>query len=147
MVNIIDINVLLNIYPKLPFTNRALQVCIDNNFVFNKKDINIIFIENLNIKELNKEYRDKDEVTDVLSFNIDSKELLGEVYISPEYVINNFSGKKFVEEIIRLIVHGILHLQGEDHNEKFDEVDYKKEPMYIKQEEIVNKMLIELIRK
>ena len=147
MVNIVDIHTLLDIYPQLPFTNRALQVSIEQNFSLDGKDVNIVFIEPLYIKELNKEYRQKNEVTDVLSFNIDSEELLGEIYICPEYVINNFSDNLFVEEIVRLIVHGMLHLQGEDHKEKFDKVDYKKEPMYIKQEEILNKILKELIRK
>jgi ssRNA-specific RNase YbeY (16S rRNA maturation enzyme) len=45
------------------------------------------------------------------------------------------------------MIHGILHLQGFDHKKEFDEVDYEHEPMYIKQEQILNKILIEDIQK
>ncbi len=106
------------------------------------KDTNIIFVNEKQIEKLNREYREKDEVTDVLSFNIDSQQILGEIYICPEYVINTISKKEDMkEEIYRLIVHGLLHLQGYDHKRNFDKVDYKNEPMYIKQEEIINKFL------
>lgn len=108
-----------------------------------EKDTNIIFINKKQIEKLNREYREKDEVTDVLSFNIDSQEVLGEIYICPEYVINIISKKEDIEEeIYRLIIHGLLHLQGYNHKTNFDKVDYKDEPMYIKQEEILNKFLM-----
>ena len=147
MVNILDIQILLDLYPKLPFTQKDLIKCLEQNLTLGDQDLNIIFVESVYIKELNGEYRNIDEVTDVLSFNLDSNNLLGEIYICPEYVINNFSDTEFIEEIIRLCVHGILHLQGHRHKKEFDKVDYKKEPMYIKQEEIVNKMLRSLIQK
>jgi probable rRNA maturation factor len=118
----------------------------DENFP-NEKDVNIVFVKQKQIKELNKEYRNKDEVTDVLSFNIDSDTTLGEIYLCPEYVINNIGGKKFKEEILRLLIHGFLHLKGFEHKTKFDEFEYKSEPMYIKQEEILNKFLSQLIQK
>lgn len=113
-----------------------------------KKDINIIFVKQKQIQKLNKQYRGKDEVTDVLSFNLDSNNILGEIYISPEYVINTIERKENIQEkIYRLIVHGLLHLQGYDHKRSFNKVDYENEPMYIKQEEIVNKFLKQMIRK
>jgi probable rRNA maturation factor len=119
---------------------------LNKEFPFVKK-VNIIFVDEDKIKELNKEYREKDEVTDVLSFNIDSDGIFGEIYICPEYVIKNFNEDKYIEEIIRLLIHGVLHLKGYEHKSKFDEVDYKDEPMYIKQEELVNKFLKEMIQK
>lgn len=106
-----------------------------------KKDINIIFVKQDQIRELNREYREKDEVTDLLSFNIDSEDILGEIYIYPEYIIKDISRENYKEQIVRILVHGILHLQGYDHKKKFKKIDYKDEPMYIKQEEIVNKIL------
>ena len=51
------------------------------------------------------------------------------------------------EEIYRLIVHGLLHLQGYNHKRAFEKFDYENEPMYIKQEEILNKFLNEMIQK
>jgi probable rRNA maturation factor len=108
-----------------------------------KKRVNIIFVDEEKIRDLNKQYRKKDYITDVLSFNIDSEEILGEVYICPKYVKKNISKGERVEEIIRLMIHGILHLQGYEHDKKFKKVDYKNEPMYIRQEEILNKILKE----
>lgn len=124
---------------------EKIKKLLVEQFAFPKK-VNIIFVDQEYIKELNKEFREKDEVTDVLSFNIDSSDTLGEIYICPEYVIKNISKKDFKEEIVRLIVHGILHLKGYDHKEEFSKVDYKREPMYIEQEEILNKILFELIQ-
>ena len=144
MINIIDINTLIDIYPQIPFTHKALEFTIAKNFSSIKEDINIVFVKGEYIQELNKEYREKDEITDVLSFNISSDNVLGEVYICPEYVIKRFTDKNFSKEILRLTIHGILHLQGEDHKEKFNDIDYKNEPMYIKQEKILNKILKDL---
>ncbi|MCD4756497.1 rRNA maturation RNase YbeY [bacterium] len=147
MVKIFDIQLLLEIYPKLPFTHRGIEEYLEQFSTLGEQNVDIIFVEKQYIKELNKKHRGKNEVTDVLSFNLDTKELLGEVYICPEYIIKKFSKKKFIEEIVRLCVHGVLHLQGEDHEKVFDKVDYKDEPMYIKQEEIVDKILKKLIQK
>ncbi|MCD4811562.1 rRNA maturation RNase YbeY [bacterium] len=146
MVKIFDTQVLLDIYPKLPFTHRGVEEYLEQFTTLGEKNVDIVFVEKKYIKKLNKEYRSKDEVTDVLSFKLDTKDLLGEVYICPQYIYKKFSKKKFIEEIIRLCVHGVLHLQGEDHTKKFDKVDYKDEPMYINQEEIVDKMLNKLIK-
>jgi len=106
-----------------------------------KENINIVFVISPKIRQLNKKYREKDEVTDVLSFNIDSESVLGEVYVCPKYLINTVAGENVEEQFVRVLVHGILHLQGYDHTKKFDKFDYKNEPMYIKQEEILNKIL------
>jgi rRNA maturation RNase YbeY len=80
----------------------------------------------------------------VLSFNIDTPGILGEIYICPEYIINTTDTEKLTEQLIRILIHGILHLKGYDHKKKFKEVDYKDEPMYIKQEEILDKILSRL---
>lgn len=131
---------------EFPIDINKLIRLLNKEFSFVKK-VNVIFVNEEKIQELNKEYRQKNEVTDVLSFNIDSDDTFGEIYICPEYVIKNFNEEKYIEEIIRLLVHGSLHLKGFEHKSKFDEVDYKDEPMYIKQEELVNKFLKEMIQK
>ena len=131
---------------EFPIEIDRLVKLLNGEFSFHK-EVNIIFIDERKIKELNREYREKDEVTDVLSFNIDSDDTFGEIYLCPEYVINQFNEDKHIEEILRLIIHGLLHLKGYEHKSKFNEVDYKGEPMYIKQEEILNKFLNEMIQK
>jgi probable rRNA maturation factor len=63
------------------------------------------------IRELNREYRGRDEPTDVLSFPVDEAapaagpRELGDVIICPEHT----------EDLIEVVVHGVLHLCGYDH--------------------------------
>jgi len=101
-------------------------------------DINIILTTNHKIRVLNNEYRGKNTATDILSFNIDSTDILGELYISLEYVSKNFKCIKYIEEIYRLIIHGTLHLLGYDHKEDFIESIEYKDNMYMIQEDILN---------
>ncbi len=101
----------------------------------NLEDINIVFVNSQYIQDLNKEYRDIDAPTDVLSFNISKKS--GEIYICPEYVYTSFQGDEFEEEILRLIIHGTLHILGYDHTESLNDSPY--EDMFVVQEELLLK--------
>ena len=103
-----------------------------------KQDIsvNIIFVKKKEIKGLNKEYRGINNVTDVLSFSLDNT---SEIYICPEYVKKHFNGDQYTEEIIRLAIHGILHLLGYDHKGKFEEGN--NEEMFKVQEETLRGVL------
>ena len=74
----------------------------------------IEFVDGDRIRDLNREFRDKDEPTDVLSFPIDEvgdtglpdgERELGDVVISPEHT----------EDLREAVVHGVLHLTGMDH--------------------------------
>jgi probable rRNA maturation factor len=119
-------------WPKILKDRKNIQKSITKIFSeYNISTINIIFVENDRIKELNKEYRGKDYVTDVLSFNIDSKDILGEIYIAEDYVLETIGQEKFSEEITRLIIHGILHILGNNHSEE----------MFEKQERMVEDVL------
>jgi len=100
-----------------------------------KKDINLIFVGEAKTIELNYVYRGKKEVTDVLSFNLeDSDNILGEIYIHIPKVKKNAKeyGLSETEELNKVIVHGILHLNGYRHNNK-----EKKILMDKKEEEIL----------
>lgn len=105
-------------------------------YVVKKLDIenaifNIIFIDNKEIRDINREYRNVDRETDVISFALednmdvvyDDFRLLGDIYISYEKAIEqaklyNHSVKR---EVFFLATHGILHLLGYDHMEEGDE--------------------------
>lgn len=92
---------------------------------------NIIIVDEETIRELNKNYRGKDSVTDVISFALEDDDtfvktdfrVLGDIYIclpraksqALEY------GHSFFREISFLAVHGLLHLLGYDHMNKEDE--------------------------
>lgn len=101
------------------------------------ENINLIFVNNEYIQNLNKEYRDIDAPTDVLSFNIDDKS--GEIYISPEYVYNSYKEDAFEEEIVRLIIHGTLHILGHDHEDSLN--DNPDEEMFVLQEDLVKRFI------
>jgi probable rRNA maturation factor len=74
------------------------------------------------IRKLNKTYRNRDKVTDVLSFPFNDGDLLGEIYISvrrTEIQAHRY-GVHFNEEFVRLFTHGLLHLAGYDHIKESD---------------------------
>ena len=81
--------------------------------------LNVVFVNDQYIRALNKAYRDKDAPTDVLSFSYGLDDLIGEVYISVEMAARQAKEYKhpLSDELIRLIVHGILHIHGYDHEE------------------------------
>jgi probable rRNA maturation factor len=93
--------------------------------------VNLILTDNNYIQSVNSDYRGKDRPTDVISFAyrdepfpaIDNTlEELGDIYISLEKASEQASEYKvtFTDELKRLIIHGVLHLLGFDH-EKSDE--------------------------
>ena len=101
------------------------------------ENINVVFVQSKYIQRLNKQYRGVDLVTDVLSFNISPDS--GEIYICPAYVHKSFKGNDFEEEILRLIIHGTLHILGYDHKGSLN--DSSKEEMFKLQEDLIVKYL------
>lgn len=101
-----------------------------------KCEFNIIIVDNEKIHEINKEYRNVDRETDVISFamedNMDIKyddfRLLGDIYISIDRVYSQALeyGHSNLREICFLATHGILHLLGYDHMEPDDEKEMFK---------------------
>ena len=91
----------------------------------NEHEISILFIGDQRIRDLNQQFRDIDRPTDVLSFpQISEDELevpgalvLGDVAISLETARcqSEEHGLSFEEELTLLLIHGILHLLGYDH--------------------------------
>ncbi len=96
------------------------------------------------IKKINREWRGKDKVTDVLSFawqeglSTPGSNHLGEIYICFEKIKEQAKEFKVTakEEFVRMLVHGLLHLVGYDH---MKEKDAKK--MFGKQENIIKECL------
>lgn len=103
---------------------------------------NIIIVDEEKIQYLNKNYRNKDSVTDVISFALEDDDtfiktdmrILGDIYIclkrakdqSVEY------GHSFLRELSFLTVHGLLHLLGYDHmNEADEKVMFKLQEMIL----------------
>ena len=105
--------------------------------------LNIVIVDNEKIREINKEYRNKDAVTDVISFafeevkdvNYEDIRFLGEIYISYERCKEQAKdyGHSVRREFCYLAVHGLLHLLGYDHMTEED-----KKVMRALEEEILN---------
>ena len=103
------------------------------------------------IRKLNKEYRQIDKETDVLSFpmfekdeiksleNLEFEETLGDIVISVQRVEEQSKeyGHSFERELAYMVVHGFYHLKGEDHMN-----DEEKEIMRAKEENVLNKLNI-----
>lgn len=108
----------------------------------NEKTIEIIFVDNELMQQMNNYYRQINRPTDVLSFINDDLEdtSLGDVFINVEQAkIQAQEYQHSIErEIAFLAVHGYLHLIGYDHETKEDE-----EIMFSLQEKILNKANIE----
>ena len=85
--------------------------------------VNIVFLSKKEMQELNNDLRKKNKVTDVLSLTVSDE--VAEVYVCPEYIKENL--KDFEKEIIRMIIHGILHIQGYEHERYFDEENINEE--------------------
>lgn len=82
-------------------------------------EIDLSFVADRKIHELNKKFRKKDRPTDVLSFNYDGK-ILGDVIISRETTRRNAKkyGVAYHDEVKRLVIHGTLHVLGYDHGRR-----------------------------
>ena len=82
--------------------------------------VNIVLCDDFRQRELNRDYRKFDRVTDVLSFVWNEPDFLGEIYIAEGQVKRQASlyGNSYYGELKRVLVHGLLHLCGYDHHSK-----------------------------
>ena len=121
---------------------KVIDIAVKNQKLDNL-EFNIIIVDNDYIHELNKNYRNIDRPTDVITFALEDYEdgmklehrMLGDIYISIDKAISQAEeyGHDLRREICFLAVHGFLHLLGYDHMEKEEE-----EIMFSLQEEILN---------
>ena len=112
-------------------------------FVNKKIYLTLLLSNNKNIKKLNKKFRKKNKHTDVLSFPFQKKirnlkEIyLGDIIISFNYMNKpkNINDNEFRIKVVKIFIHGFLHLLGFNH---VKEKDYKK---MLKQEQTIFKSI------
>lgn len=108
-------------------------------------ELSVTFVDKDEIQEINKNYRDKDKVTDVISFALEEDEpdiigldiprVLGDIIICTDVAKEQaeFYNHSFERELGFLALHGFLHLLGYDHMNEEDEKE-----MFGRQKEILN---------
>lgn len=80
-------------------------------------DISVIFVSDEYLLEMNNQYLEHDYFTDIITFDYtEEKNLSGDLFISIDTVLSNSQDFKvpFINELHRVIIHGILHLMGYD---------------------------------
>ena len=127
------------------------QVCsfFPKKYKFPKKKISLTLLLSNNrcIKKLNKEFRNKNKSTDILSFpfnkniKLSKNTYIGDIIISYNFMAkpNSQNIKAFKEKIIKTFIHGFLHLLNFDH---IKNIDYKK---MLKEENKIYKSVISKI--
>ncbi|OJF90950.1 rRNA maturation RNase YbeY [Alkalibacterium sp. 20] len=135
---------------KLDWMEELLQFSADKLTVPKNAEISITIVDNQEIRKINKEYRNKDTATDVISFALEDDEDifmtleleddeiprdLGDIFISYDKAVEQAGdyGHSVDRELGFLLVHGFLHLNGYDHMTEADEKE-----MFSLQEEILS---------
>ena len=131
---------------------KAIEVVIKDKIykgdlkVKNDFGISLAFVDDEEIRKINKEYRGKDKATDVLSFGLTDRDgfvMPGDRKVNGEILISIEAAKQqalkykvtLEEELLRLYVHGLLHITGFDH-----EKENEREEMILNETKILNEI-------
>lgn len=113
----------------------ASKVILEMENINEEVEISVSFVNDEEIKQLNRDYRDKDNVTDVLSFPTEMNYhiegipvILGDVVICLKRAKEQSEefGHSFERELVYLFVHSMFHLLGYDHIDEDDKVLMRK---------------------
>ncbi|KAA9026348.1 rRNA maturation RNase YbeY [Niallia endozanthoxylica] len=132
----------------LDMVEKLLMFAAEKEGIEENSELSVTFVTNERIQEINRDYRDKDRPTDVISFAMeelgegemplvggDMPRVLGDIIISLAKAREQAEeyGHSFIRELGFLAVHGFLHLLGYDHETEEDE---KK--MFSRQKDILD---------
>ncbi len=112
-------SVLIHSLPK-GFRRKALEKTIEKVLEREKRKearLALLFLSSVKMTELNSKYRKIEGPTDVLSFSSEEEKYLGEIVICLSEIKKNAKrfGEPFKKELARVLIHGILHLLGYEH--------------------------------
>ena len=125
---------------------KAAEICVEAEFIdVDRSEISVTFVDMEEIHQLNRDYREVDSPTDVLSFPQfddlndlpeDGEIALGDVVICKEKAEEQAAefGHSFEREIIALFVHSVLHLLGYDHMDEDEKKIMRKREEEVMQE-------------
>lgn len=130
---------------KMTWFARLFQIIESRSRWRGVYDLSVAFVNHRTVRRLNREYRGEDKVTDVLSFAtsktfLEQDQEIGEIILAWPCVREQAKKqqKSLKEEAAMLLIHGFLHLQGFDHQNKKE-----KAKMFLLQD----KILIDFLRK
>lgn len=107
-------------------------------------EISVTLTGDAGIRDLNRKYLDRDRPTDVLAFRLfeEGEPVLGDVYVGLDQARRQAEERQISvdEELLRLAIHGTLHVLGHDHPEGGER---EGAPMYRLQERLVTRILAE----
>lgn len=141
----VEVEVSLSEGVSLPLPEAAVERAVRATLAaegHDRGEISVAFLGDEEITALNRDYLDHDRPTDVISFALhdDGEAPLGDVYVGVPQALRQAEelGVDPREEILRLAVHGTLHVLGYEHPEGEDRLDSE---MFHRQEEIVRGLL------
>jgi len=128
---------------------QLLQFAAKKEEISSGAELSVTFVDNEKIREINRDYRNKDQATDVISFAMeemgegemeiiyeeDAPRMLGDIIISVPKAMEQAEeyGHSMKRELGFLALHGLLHLLGYDH-----ETEAQEKEMFDKQREILD---------
>ena len=120
---------------KLFFNNLCKLFPKKYQYLNKEVSLTLLLSNNKGIKKLNKNFRNKNKSTDILSFPLENKikvtkkTYLGDIIINYNYIDKPRSQdlKLFKEKLIKIFIHGFVHLLGFDHYKNKDYVKMLKE--------------------
>lgn len=124
---------------------KVLKKCFEEENLEGKNlYVNVVLTDSNNIKNINKEHRGIDEITDVLSFpmyekseleniKLENEDILGDMVVSVEKVQEQAKeyGHSFERELAYMIVHSFYHLLGYDHMNEADKKEMRQKEEFI----------------
>lgn len=106
--------------------------------------VSVTLLDRPGIARMNRRHLSHSGATDVISFGFTraskNDPVIGDIYISPDVARANAHGRGVGvrEELMRLVVHGVLHVLGHDHPESEER---ESSPMWRRQEQLVKRLL------
>ncbi len=133
-------------------TVRKAAYTVSELYELNNAEVSITFTDNEHIHEINRDYRNVDRPTDVISFALNEGDepeieggapinVLGDIIISVEKAIEQAKdyGHSIEREVAFLTVHGMLHLLGYDHIEEDDRKEMRREEDFVMEKLGINR--------
>lgn len=124
-----------------PLLERSVLAALQDEGI-EDGEISLTFLDDNGIRTLNRDYLDRDRPTDVIAFTLHDpgQPVVGDVYVGYEQAArqSGAEGVSLEEELVRLTIHGVLHVLGYDHPPGDDRWT---SPMFQRQEEILSRIM------